>query len=282
MLKHNKKRNTGLLYEFLVRKVSKSLIEHKDKERDTALSVIRKHFKKNSELLREFRLFHSLIATTVKSGTVADSIIESAKQASKKLDHEKLDHEKSLLIKSINYKINESNFYDQRIPDYKIYATIQTLLNEWREDSYSDIVGMAQHEEILRQWLLSDKKVVSITEDDLKEADPLVEKLMVKKLNEKYSGRLSEEQASLIKDYIFSGKNSGELGSKLEKIKEETLGRIEEYLSESKDPYLGEKLKKVKNIILSENLDVIDEEKMTRFLDVVQLNEDLRGGKINA
>lgn len=283
MSKHNKKRNTGLLYEFLVRKMSECIIESKGDQRDIALSIIKKHFKPNSELFKEFRLFHSLVATTVNSGSVADNIIEAAKTVAKKIDSQKLDHEKSLLIKSINYKINESSFYDQRIPDYKVYATIQMLLNEWREDSYVDIVALAKHEDILKQWLLSEKKVVSISEEELRNADPLVEKLMLKKLNEKYHGQLSQEQAELIKDFVFSGRGSDELQQKLSKLKEDTIKEIDNYLSEhsKKEPYLTQKLTKARQMILSEGVDVVDDIKMGKFLDVIKLKEEITNGGIN-
>ena len=44
-----------------------------------------------------------------------------------------LDEKVFMLIKDINHRpLVMKAFIDRRIPEYKIYATIQTLLNDWR------------------------------------------------------------------------------------------------------------------------------------------------------
>lgn len=279
MTRHNKKRNTGLLYEFLVRTISDAIIENDEKRRNTALSIVRKHFVAGSELHKEFRLFHSLAATTVKSSSVADTILEAAKQASTMSDIGKLNHEKSLLIRSINHGLNDQSFYDRKIPEYKIYATIQTLLNEWRNGKFDNIVTMAQFEEQLKEWLLQDKTVTTISETK-EPNDPLVERLMVKKINEKYHDNLTEEQSNIIRSYIFAKDEDTKkrLSEDLESIKSKALANIETYLSENagKDKYLDEKLKKAKVLIIKENIDTINDEKVEKFLDISKLNEELR------
>jgi hypothetical protein len=233
-----------------------------------------------SELHKEFRLFHSLAATTVKSPSVADTILEAAKQASGMCNINKLNHEKSLLIRSINHGINDEKFYDRKIPEYKTYATIQTLLNEWREGQYNNIVEQAQFEEQLKEWLLKDKSVAKINEQSSYSGDPLVEKLMIKKINERYGESLTEEQSNIIRTYIFAKdeKAREKLNEDLGSIKSKALKNIDTYIGENagKDKYLDEKLKKAKNLILKESLDLIDDEKVERFLDISKLNQELR------
>jgi hypothetical protein len=279
MVRHNKKRNTGLLYEFLVQTISDAILEENDDKRKTAHLIVKKSFSKNTELFKEFRLFHSLFAHTVNSESVADSILEAAKQASKKYDHKKLDHEKSMLIRNINHRINDKNFYNKRISEgeYRIYATIQTLLNEWRSDDIGDIVRVAQYEQTLKEWLLTEKKVPTLDEEAIRSSDPLVEKLMTKKLNEKYKNNLTTEQANLVKSYVFEG-NKDLVTSQLESIRDNTLSHIHSYLeSESgKNVYLDNKLSKAKELILSENIEgSIDDEKIERFLDIAKLKYEL-------
>src|SRR6056297_1342856 len=93
---HNKKRNTGLLYEFLVRRISEALLEGDQKKSNIALKVIKKHFsKENSQLYKEFRLINSLMKTTVGSEHTAASIIKEAKRAAKSHNNKSLDREKS-------------------------------------------------------------------------------------------------------------------------------------------------------------------------------------------
>lgn len=281
MTRHNKKRNTGLLYEFLVRTVSDALIEGDEKRRDTALAIVREHFKKGTELYKEFRLFHSLVAPTIRSEFVADKILEAAKQASKKCDNSKLEHEKSILIRNINHKLNRGHFYSRRIPEYKIYATVQSLINEWRNDGVSDIVEVAQYEEQLKQWLLTEKNIPTFDRETLKEeADPLVEKLMLKKLNERYRGNLTEEQLDLIKSYIFSEEseeNKKKLYENIDVIKNKTIKEIDTYLDshKGKNEYVESKLAKARELILAENTENITDDTVERFLDVSKLKEEI-------
>ncbi len=275
MPNHNKKRNVGLLYEFLVRTMSDAVVENDAHRRDTALSIIKKHFKKDSEIYKEFRLFHSLAATTVESDSVADSILQSAKEVSRKYDAQKLDRQKSLLIKDINHNIQDSSFYHRRFNEYTTYATIQTLLNEWRNPVPSDIVKVAEYEDNLKKWLLSEKKVSKL--EDEEHTDPLVEKLMLKKFNERYGDSLTNEQADIIRSYIFSQEK---VEDKLKEVKEQAVQNISNFLADPKnkgDKYLSEKLKKAKVIIESTVTSEIDDQKVEKFLDIAKLMHEING-----
>ena len=130
-VKHNKKRNVGVLFAQLTEYVSSALVEGDVKKAQKALRVLGRHFSPGSEIFREFRLFRALVMTEVPSPALASSIISEAKSASKRLDKKKLMQEKSMLIKDINYNLGDSNFYDRRVPDYKAFATVQTLLTTW-------------------------------------------------------------------------------------------------------------------------------------------------------
>jgi len=132
---HNKKRNSILLYEFLVSSISKSLVEDDKRKSSAALKILRRHFKKGTNLYKEFRLLNSLIKTSVSSPQVASRILKEAKDAAIKMDLTELDREKSLLIRNINHTINnDGSFYDQHVNEYRMCATIQQLINEWRSD----------------------------------------------------------------------------------------------------------------------------------------------------
>ena len=197
-----------------------------------------------------------------------------------KKDLNKLDYEKSLLIRNINHNISDSGFYDRRIPEYKIYATIQTLLNEWRSNSFNNIVKMAQFEEQLKEWLLQSKNTQTLNEGLKFDADPLVEKLMIEKINDRYKNDLTEQQSDIIRSYILSkdSESLSKLGESFSKIKNSALENIENYLNENigKDKYLDEKLKMAKDLIIKENIEDIDDQKVERFLDISKLTEELR------
>ena len=81
--KHNKKRNVGLVYEMLLRYITKKIIESDEKSAKKAIKIIERRFDKNTELYKEFRLFNALASTTVSETPVAAGILVEAKQAPK-------------------------------------------------------------------------------------------------------------------------------------------------------------------------------------------------------
>ena len=151
---HNKKRNVGIIYEQLINYISQTLVEGKKKETDTAIEIIRKNFRPGTELYKEFRLFNALVKTHVASESLATRILSEAKRAAQDHDSKKLRSEKSQLIREINNNLCEgSNLYSRRIENYTTYATIQTLLNDWRSKEVQDISRVALYESKIHGWL---------------------------------------------------------------------------------------------------------------------------------
>jgi hypothetical protein len=277
---HNKKRNTALLYEFLVRAISSALVEGDKKKSSTALKVLRKHFKPGTQLYKEFRLFNALVKTTVSSDGVVNAIFQEARAAAANIDLAALDKEKSLLIRSINHGLNDENFYDQPVSEYRLYATVQTLLNEWRKpQGVADIASLAKYEDQLRNWLLSEKKQ---TEHALMEETPgttrLIMKVMMKKLNEKYSSALNEDQKDIIRAYAFSTANEDKvtIKRKLEEVKSGLLESIDRYALQKKDDaFVVNKLREAKAKIALETLEEVNDSVVSRFMLYSNLRHEL-------
>jgi hypothetical protein len=275
MARHNKKRNTGLVYEFLARFVANSIVENDESKRNEAFKIIQEHFKKGTELYREFRLFNALISTTVSSESVAASIIKEAKTAARSYNSTQLDREKSSLIKSINHRINEGKFYNQPVSEYVQYATIQQLLDEWRKNRDGDIIKIAEFEDRLKEWLVLDKTKPTLQEHTSDDSSALVLKIMTKKFNEKYKD-VTVEERDLIKSYVFQ-EHKKELVPRLKVIKDQTVAGIDTYLKEQggKDKVLTEKLTKVRKAIVTESIDEVNDTTMEHFLDIAKLKGEL-------
>ena len=276
--KHNKRRNSLLIYEFLVRTISRSIVDDDKKKSAAALKILKKHFKPGTELYKEFRLMNALVKTTVSSEHTAASILSEAKSAASKFDIGKLDREKSILIRNINHTLNDENFYDQHVNEYRTFATIQTLINEWRSGD-KDLYKVAQFEDQVMKMLVTEKvqpEDSTITEDSSGTARLLM-KVMSKKLNEKYSGILNEQQKSLIKAYAYStaSEDQTSIKLKLQEIKTELVGLIDGYESEVQNDYLKNKLEETKSTLLGENLDLVDDETVTRFMLYSKLRDEL-------
>ena len=276
--KHQKKRNSLLVYEFLVRTISKSLIEDDKKKSAAALKILRRHFKPGTELYKEFRLMNALVKTTVSSEHVASSILKEAKSASININEKTLDKEKSILIRNINHVLNDENFYDQHVNEYRTYATVQMLLNEWRSSS-KDIYKAGQYEDHLMKYLLSEKKESGdsiITEDSAGTARLLM-KVMTKKLNEKYNGVLNEQQKSLIKAYAYStaSEDATSIRMKLQEIKKSLVDLIETSLGDLNNEFVKGKLVETKGVLLEESLEDVDDSTVTRFMLYARLKDEL-------
>lgn len=277
---HNKKRNSILLYEFLVTSISKSLVEDDKRKSAAALKILRRHFKKGTTLYKEFRLLNSLMKTTVSSPQVASRILKEAKDAAVGMDLNTLDREKSLLIRNINHTINNDGaFYDQQVNEYRMCATIQQLINEWRSDD-ADIAKVAEYEDQLMQWLLAPKQ--DLSEHTLSEESPgtsrLLMSVMTKKLNEKYAGSLNEQQKSIIKAYALSSasNDTSHLKNKLEEVRDDLSERIDSYVEEIKDlPHLKTKLLETKSELMNENFEKIDDSLITKFMIYSKLRTEL-------
>jgi len=281
---HNKKRNTGLLYEFLVRTISQALVEDDKKKSSKALKIVKTYFKPGTELYKEFRLINSIIKTTVSSESVASSILGEAKSAARSHDLSQLDREKSLLIRAINYQLNDDNFYDQHIKEYRIFATVQNLLNDWRSSS-SDLCRMAEYEDQVVKWLISSKQELNeqIVSESSVGSNRLLMKIMMKKLGEKYDETLTTEQKSLIKAYAFSAANDDDNKTvllKLKEIREKLLNSIDKYVKENvgNEKYLSNKLVEVKFQLLNEVTNV-DDGTVAEYMLYIKLIDELSGGE---
>jgi hypothetical protein len=221
---------------------------------------------------------NALAKSTVSSQHVAASILKDARNAAIKLDEQKLDREKSLLIRNINHSLNDENFYDQHVNEYRTFATIQMLLNEWRS-SDKDIMQTGQFEDHVMTHLVTPKdppQDSTITEDTAGSARLLM-KIMSKKLNEKYNGILNDQQKSLIKAYAYATASDDQtsLKKKLQTIKEELIHLIESDESIDDNQYVKNKLVETKNALLSENFEEVNDETVTRFMLYSRLKDEL-------
>lgn len=273
---HNKRRNSGLLYEFLVRFISSALVEGEQKRSSMALKILKKYFKPGTQLHKEFRLISSLVKTTVSSEFIAASILQEAKAAARDYDEQALDREKSLLIKEINHKLNDSMFYDQHVHEYRTYATIQQLLNDWRSKA-SDFERVATYEDQLVRHLMTEKAVPGDAAIEVSNpgTNRLLMKILMTKLNEKYSDALSATQKEIIKEYVWSTTTDDpqRIKTKLCEVKESLLRSIDSF----KDPseQLVERLGVIKQQLQQEAFDVLNDETIARVMLYMKLHDEL-------
>ena len=242
MARHNKKRNVGLIYEQLIMGLTKAIVDNDKNKVATIKNIIKTRFKKGTELHREFRLFNALIKTSGTPESLATRILQESHRAAVDHDATLLDREKSALIKDINHKINESTFYGQKVQDYKNYATIQTLLNNWRSKK-PDVQQSVIYESQIHSWLCRPSDTNLLNEHVTEGVNDLSVQIMERKFNKKYHTSLDKNQRFLLNAYLKG--NHAVLETKLSALKKETTTTLRNYKRRGKNRILLEKTNNV-------------------------------------
>lgn len=200
--KHNKKRNTGLVYEFLVRHLSQSMIEKNSQVYQKTLGLIRKYYGEAAPLTEEHELFTVVQGTRGVSENAARRVLGEVQRQAAKQDVKKLDIKKSNLIKEINYSFSQGFWDLHRIPDYRLLATIQMVIDASRsEKRLTESVQNIQLEEGLVQYMTS-KAEYTPPSPHTEDIDQLVMAITAKKFQEKYTKTLNGPQQVLLEKYI--------------------------------------------------------------------------------
>lgn len=204
MTKHNKIKNTAILFELLSRAVMHEVIGAEPKQ--TSLSIIKRHFKNGSELLKELNLYQSL---AIRSEHEPAELIALALKSHKGLNAKKLQQEKYELVKSIKKHYDLKTFFESRLANYKLSATISKLFDE----NISPIEHLDCKKMIVEHLsgkVQTDNEELEI-EQQLREQDSDIRKLsfryIVEQFNEKYK-HLNERQRKLLAMYINEDVNS--------------------------------------------------------------------------
>ena len=121
-LKHNKIKNTGLLFELLSRAMVYETLNPKQKQ--CASKIIRKHFAPKSELLKELKLYNSL---SIKTEHDPKELLQLNLESYSTLNQKVLQQEKYELIKSVKKHYVLEDFFNARVSNYKLNASIYKL-----------------------------------------------------------------------------------------------------------------------------------------------------------
>lgn len=204
MVKHSKYRNTGVLFELLVRQTTSDLIKNQDSK---AVKILKKYFT-NTELGKEYTLYNTVISSPKLSEVKADMLVTTLVEQYRKLDRSKVDKLKYNLIKEIksNYDIDE--FFKAKVDNYKTYASVYTVF----ESQHSDRVDVKQVvsnkinllEQLTAKSLDNSKAPKSLVQEFMKEDKDirlLAYKILVEKFNNKYKD-FSDRQKAILKEYI--------------------------------------------------------------------------------
>jgi hypothetical protein len=123
-IKHSKFKNTGILFELLVRQVASDTVSGKE---SAAINLIRKYFSK-SELAKEHKLYQALVGSKALTEGKAESLINATLEISSRLNRSALRKEKYNIIKDIRESYDLEEFFKAKINNYKQYAAAFNLI----------------------------------------------------------------------------------------------------------------------------------------------------------
>jgi predicted regulator of amino acid metabolism with ACT domain len=215
-VKHNKIRNTGLLFEFLLRQITSDVL-NKD-QNSKAVSIVKQRFNENTELGKELALYNILITKKFQSDSKADYFINEVMKTRGDLNNSVLRRERYNLIKEIQSNYNLQKFMSSKVPNYKIFASIyklfeyKTLSPAEKTESFFNIVEHVTTED--NNIRLSETVKTLPDDEDLR---ILTYKTLLEKFNQKYT-KLSGAQKNLLREYINNVSNTNSLKDTLKEI----------------------------------------------------------------
>jgi hypothetical protein len=278
-IKHSKYRNTGVLFELLVRQTTSDLIKNQDSK---AVKILKKYFT-NTELGKEYTLYNTVCSSPKLSESKAEIMISTLVEQYKKIDHDKVDKLKYNLIKEIKANYDLEQFFKAKVDNYKTYASVYTIFESHHSKSVDTKQVVMNKINLLEQLTaksLDDVKAPqSLVQEFMKEDKDirlLAYKILVEKFNNKYKD-FSDRQKNILKEYISNVSDTKNLRDYLNKELNKIKSELTELKDKSKDQVTKIKLEEVLKFIkpLKEG-HTIKDETITGVLQYCDLIDELK------
>ena len=214
-VKHNKIKNTAILYELLSRQITADVMN--DSNKPKSVKIFKEFFNKNTELGKEYALYQVLLEKKYKNDSHAATLVEAVIKSRRKLSNRRLNNEKYNLIKTIkeNYDIKE--FFNTRLPNFKIMASVYKLFGtETGKEDFGpvertdSVITITEHITQNSTKKNTNSSLVEEFGEQKKDLRLLSYQLLVDKFNSKYKS-LNESQKDLLKRYINNVSNTNSL-----------------------------------------------------------------------
>ena len=236
-MKHNKKRNTGFIYETLSRELTKAIVDNNHARKAEVVNVIKEYFKKGTLLSKELELYNVLLETVGVDETLAEKMLTEAKRAHRELNEKSLFDEQSRVISVINKRLGQES-WSTFVPNFKSLASVSAIFNNKTSVKKRVLFERALVEKMSHR----DRGAIN---NELTPLDNIAYKSFIEKFNNKYS-ELLQEQKNLLNHYITSFSDGGfelrvHLNEELSRLKK----GVQDAQSTVENPAILEKLKDV-------------------------------------
>ena len=280
-VKHSKFRNTGLIFELLVKQIAADTLSKKD---SSALNILKKHFTGKTALVKEFKLYEFILKNKGVGQNKAESILSTITEISRKLDTKILKKQKYALISDIKESYDLDEFFGIQTQDYKALASLYCLLEAQNNDELVDPNLLVNFKSTLLEHLTYKKQDSADVKDTLieeyskydKDLKLLTFKILLEKFNDKYKDLLPS-QKRILREFITSVNST----AKLRNIVNEELSTIKTEIGKTIDKISDEvikiKLEEIrKNINPLSNKDKINDSNLVNLMQYYDLVHELK------
>jgi hypothetical protein len=278
-IKHNKFRNTGILFELLIRQIASDTISGNN---SPAIDLVKKYFSK-TELAKEHKLYQALLNNKSLTESKADSLINTTLEISTRLNKSSLRREKYNLIKEIKENYDLDEFFKAKINNYSQFASIYNLIEAKDTKEFVNPEQIVENKITLLEYITHKEIDKEATKDRLLEEYSnldkgnriLVYRILLEKFNEKYSN-LNNTQKDILKEYINNISNTIKLRDFVNENYNILSKKLTELSKKVEDKTTQIKLNEVINLLqpLDKKTNVKDENVIS-LLQYYQLVEEL-------
>ena len=214
-IKHSKYKNTGLIFELLVKQIAADTLDKKD---SAAVSILKNNFTGRTALVREFKLYEFILKNKSVSQSKAESIVSTIIEVARTIDRKVLKKQKYSLIKEIKESYDLDEFFSISVKDYKPLAALFCLMEAHEVTDVIDPNFLVDNKTTILEHLTKEQQNKKIVRDTLieeyskydKDLKLLTFKILLEKFNSKY-GTLLPEQKNILKEFITSVDSSTRL-----------------------------------------------------------------------
>ena len=280
-IKHSKYKNTGLIFELLVKQIAADTLSKKE---SPAVKVLRRHYTGNTALVKEFKLYDYVIKNKGIGQKKAEAIVTTIVELSRKIDNQALGRQKYQLIKELKEHYNLEDFFSIKVENYKPLAALYCLLEAQNTDDLVDPKVFVDNKTTILEHLLQSKQSQNTAKDTLieeyskydKDLRLLTYKILLEKFNDRYKDLLPE-QKTILREFITSANSS----TKLRSFVNEELDKIQKGLSKLKnkveDQIIKIKLEEVfKSITPVKNTEKVTDNHLVSLMQYYELVSELR------
>jgi len=244
-IKHSKFKNTGLLFELLVRQITSDTLEGKN---STAINILKKYFV-NTELGKEYKLYEQLGAYKNLTESKAEMVINTLIETSTKLKRTEIRKQKYNLVREIKENYNVENFFRAKVGNYKVFAALNNLIENQSSEKVAPETVINNKITLLEHLT---KVPAAIQSDELleeykgysKDLRILTYKMLLEKFNEKYD-HLTPQQKEVLREVVTAVDNTDKLKQYYNAKIAEVQSLLSKKTSDLKDEVLKIKITEV-------------------------------------